>query len=277
MRRSYLLIFGALAALQTGTALGAPSPVKVGIIADVTGTAGAYGTSQKNAYALAMDDLKSGKLDAGAAGVIFDVEDSGSDPAQVATLTQQFTSDGSALVIGPTLSTEAKKTDPIAVAAGLTILATSNTAEGITSLGPCVFRDSLAEGQVVPEAIGKIATVWKPKTAAIIYGDDDQFTKTDYDIFAKALAAEHISIVDVETFHKGDVDFKAQLTKIASTKPDLLVVGALVDEGVKIVAQAAPAGVSAHIIGGNGLNSPKFIQLAGGSADGVVVGAAYFV
>jgi branched-chain amino acid transport system substrate-binding protein len=249
--------------------------VKVGVIADVSGSAGAYGTAQKNAYDLAADDLKSGLLDAGGASIVFDVEDSASDPAQVVTLMQKFTTDGTALAVGPTLSSEAKKADPIAVKSGLTILATSNTAQGITSMGPCVFRDALAEEQVVPDAVGAIVAKWKPKTAAIIYGDDDQFTKTDYDIFNAALAKRGITVVDVETYHKGDVDFKAQLTKIADKKPDLLVVGALVDEAVKIVVQAKQLGLKAHMVGGNGLNSPKFISNAGAAADGVVVGAAY--
>jgi branched-chain amino acid transport system substrate-binding protein len=262
------LIVAAFAVVCTaGSVLAAGNAVKIGVIADITGSAAAYGTSQKNAYALAQDDLTSGKLDAGASTLRFDVEDAASDPAQVVTLTQQFTQDGSAVLVGPTLSAEAKKADPIAVAAQLTILATSNTAEGITTLGPCVFRDSLAEQQVVPEAVAKVAAKWKPETAAIIYGDDNQFTKTDYDIFAKALADRHITVVDVETYHTGDVDFRAQLTKIAADKPDLLVIGALVDEGVKIVAQAGPAGVHAHMIGGNGLNSPKFIALGGKNAE----------
>ena len=86
-----------------------------------------------------------------------------------------------------------------------------------------------------------------------------------------------MQIVDVETYHKGDVDFKAQLTKIAGSKPDLVVVGALVDEAVKIVVQARQSGIKAHMIGGNGLNSPKFIANAGPAAEGVVVGAAYFL
>jgi branched-chain amino acid transport system substrate-binding protein len=264
---------GAGAALAAGPMTG--KTVKVGVIADVSGSAGAYGTAQKNAYDLAADDLKSGLIDAGGASIVFDVEDSASDPAQVVTLMQKFTTDGTALAIGPTLSSEAKKADPIAVKAGLTILATSNTAQGITSMGPCVFRDALAEEQVVPDAVGAIVAKWKPKTAAIIYGDDDQFTKTDYDIFNAALAKRGITVVDVETYHKGDVDFKAQLTKIAEKKPDLLVVGALVDEAVKIVVQAKQLGLKAHMVGGNGLNSPKFIQNAGAAADGVVVGAAY--
>jgi branched-chain amino acid transport system substrate-binding protein len=280
--RPYLLAAAASLSLLTGTAFAAGGPaagktVKIGVIADITGGAGAYGTSQKNAYDLAADDLAAGKIDAGGAKLQFDVQDSATDAAQVVNLTQRFTNDGTALLLGPTLSSEAKKADPIAVRAGLTILATSNTAQGITSMGPCVFRDSLAEEQVVPEAVSKAVARWKVKTAAVIYGDDDQFTKSDYDIFKNALDAHHVPIVDVETFHKKDVDFKSQLTKIAAKKPDLLVVGALQEEAVKIVVQAKQLGMNVHVIGGNGLNSPKFIELAGPAADGVVVGAAYYV
>lgn len=262
--------------LSGAAALAAGKPVKVGVIADLSGSAGAYGTSQKNAFAIAADDIKSKRIDAGGNDLTFDVQDSASDPAQVISLMQKFTTDGSALIIGPTLSSEAFKADPIAVKANLPILATSNTAHGITDMGPCVFRDSLSEEQVVPQALFRVAAKWNPKTAAIIYGDDDQFTKTDYDIFKRGLARENITVVETQTYHKGDVDFKAQLTQIASKKPDLLVIGSLVEEASKIVQQAKAAGITAHMIGGNGLNSPKFISLAGPASEGVVVGAAYF-
>jgi len=262
-------------AFAAGAAAG--KTVKIGVIADVSGSAGAYGTAQKNAYDLAVEDLRAGRIDAGGATLGFEVADSASDSGQVVTLTQKFATDGSALLLGPTLSSEAKKADPIAVKAGLTILATSNTASGITTMGPCVFRDALAEDQVVPEAVARVVKLRKIKTAAIIYGDDDQFTKTDYDIFKSALEKNGVTIVDVETYHKGDVDFKAQLTKIADKKPDLLVIGSLLDEAVKIAVQARQAGIKAQMIGGNGLNSPKFIANAGPAAEGVVVGAAYYL
>jgi branched-chain amino acid transport system substrate-binding protein len=271
------LLFFCLSCAFASTATGAAGKaVKVGVITDLSGPAGAYGASQKNAYDLAADDLKAKRIDAGDNDLTFDVEDSATDPAQVISLLQKFTTDGSALVIGPTLSSEAFKADPLAVKATVPVLATSNTANGITAMGPCVFRDSLSEDQVVPEALTKIVAKWHPKTAAIIYGDDDQFTKTDYAIFQAALAREHIAVVETQTYHKGDVDFKAQLTQIASKKPDLLVIGALLEEASKIVGQARTAGITAHVVGGNGLNSPKLISLAGPAAEGVVVGAAYF-
>ncbi|GAC1441163.1 MAG: hypothetical protein NVSMB59_00700 [Vulcanimicrobiaceae bacterium] len=251
--------------------------VKIGVVVDVTGSAGAYGTAQKSALDLANDDVRAGRIDAGGASLDFDIQDAASDPAQVVNLIQKFTTDGTALLIGPTLSAEAKKADPIAVRANLTVLATSNTAQGITAQGPCVFRDSLAEEQVVPEAVRKATRAWHPKTAAIVYGDDNQFTKTDYEIFKTALEREHVTIVDTETYHTGDVDFKAQLTNVAAKKPDMVVVGALLEEAVKIVVQARSAGISAHLIGGNGLNSPKFVSLAGPAGTGVVIGAAYYL
>ncbi len=277
-----LTVVGLLAALVPLATFAAGGPmtgktVKIGVVADVTGSAGAYGSSQKNAYDLATDDLKDGRIDAGGAAIAFDIEDAASDPAQVINLIQKFTTDGTALLLGPTLSAEAKKADPVAVKANLTVLATSNTAQGITAQGPCVFRNSLAEEQVVPEAMRKAARAWHPKTAAIIYGDDNQFTKTDFEIFKTALEREHIALVDVETYHTGDVDFKAQLTNIASKKPDMLVVGSLLEEAVKIVVQAKQSGINTHLIGGNGLNSPKFISLAGDAGTGVVIGAAYYL
>ncbi|MGD0473862.1 MAG: ABC transporter substrate-binding protein [Candidatus Velthaea sp.] len=272
----FLLALSLSGAFTTATISAAGKALKVGVIADTSGSAGGYGTSQKNAYDLAADDLKAKRLDAGGNDLTFDVQDSASDPAQVISLVQKFTTDGSALIIGPTLSSEAFKADPIAVKAAVPVLATSNTAIGITAMGPCVFRNALSEDQVVPQTIARAAARWHPKTAAIIYGDDDQFTKTDYEIFKAGLARAGITVVETQTYHKGDVDFKAQLTQIASKKPDLLVVGSLVEEAAKIVGQAKTAGISAHMIGGNGLNSPKFISLAGPAAEGVVVGAAYF-
>jgi len=264
-----------LAATTKGPAAG--KTVKIGVIADVTGSAAVYGVQQKDAYELANDDLKSGLIDAGGANLTYDVEDSASDGNQVANLFQKFTTDGSALILGPTLSGEARKGDPIAVLAKTAVVGTSTTADGITSLGPCVFRVSLSEAQVVPATVARTKAVWKYKTAAIIYGDDNAFTKTDGDIFKTQLEKAGVTIVDTETFHVGDKDFSASLTKIKAAKPDVIVLGALAEEAEKIIQQAATLGIKTHMMGGNGLNSTKIYDYAGPAAAGVVVGAAWSI
>jgi branched-chain amino acid transport system substrate-binding protein len=273
-----LLAIAALVA-PAGAATKGPAAgktVKVGVIADVTGGAGVYGTPQKNAYELANDDLKSGRLDAGGANLSFDVEDAATDGAQVVNLMQKFVTDGqTAIVLGPTLSGEAGKADPIAARANFPVMGTSTTAEGIPAIGTSIYRNSLAESQVIPTTVARTLAKWKYKTAAIIYGDDNAFTKTDYDVFKRELEKAGVTIVDSETFHIKDTDFQAALTRIDSKKPDVIAIGALFPEATKIIAQAGKLGIKAHMMGGNGLNSPEMYGVAGPGAEGIVVGAAW--
>jgi branched-chain amino acid transport system substrate-binding protein len=264
------------AATTKGPAAG--KTVKIGVIADVTGSAAVYGTMQKNAYDLANDDIKAGILDAGGANLSFDVEDAASDGAQVVNLMQKFTTDGTTpLVLGPTLSGEAFKAFPIANAANFPAMGTSTTAEGVTAIGPTIFRDSLAESQAIPPTVAKVQSKWHAKTVAIIYGDDNAFTKTDGDLFKREFEKTGATVVDTETFHIGDKDFQASLTKIASKKPAVIAIGGLFPEAWQIIAQAGKLGIKAHMLGGNGLNSTQMYQAAGPAAKGVVVGAAWFI
>jgi branched-chain amino acid transport system substrate-binding protein len=264
------------AATTKGPAAG--KNVKIGVIADVTGSAAVYGTMQKNAYDLATADIKAGIIDAGGANLSFDVEDAASDGAQVVNLMQKFTTDGTTpLVLGPTLSGEAFKAFPIAKAANFPVMGTSTTAEGVTAIGPTVFRDSLAESQAIPPTVAKVQAKWHAKTLAIIYGDDNAFTKTDGDLFKREFEKSGATVVDTETFHIGDKDFGASLTKIAAKKPDVIAIGGLFPEATQIIAQAGKLGIKAHMLGGNGLNSTQMYQVAGPAAQGVVVGAAWFI
>jgi len=250
--------------------------VKAGVIADVTGGAGVYGTPQKNAYDLANDDIKSGQLDTGGANLSFDVQDAATDGAQVVNIMQKFVTDGqTAIVLGPTLSGEAGKADPIAARANFPVMGTSTTAEGIPAIGTSIYRNSLAESQVIPTTVARTLAKWKYKTAAIIYGNDNAFTKTDYDVFKRELEKAGVTIVDSETFHIKDTDFQAALTRIDSKKPDVIAIGALFPEATKIIAQAGKLGMKAHMMGGNGLNSPEMYSVAGSAAEGIVVGAAW--
>jgi len=272
----------AIAALVAPSAAASKGPaagknVHVGVIADVTGGAGVYGTPQKNAYELANDDVKSGKIDAGGANLVFDVQDAASDGAQVVNLMQKFTTDGqTAIVLGPTLSGEAFRAFPIAKNANFPAMGTSTTAEGVTAIGPTVYRDALAESQVIPTTVKRTHERWHYKTAAIIFGDDNAFTKTDGDLFARELKSAGIDIVDTETFHQKDTDFQPALTRIESKHPDVIAIGGLFPEATKIIQQAGKLGIKTHMIGGNGLNAPDMYSVAGPAAQGAVVGAAWY-
>jgi branched-chain amino acid transport system substrate-binding protein len=273
-RAFFALLAAVLFLAQSAQVRAASGEATIGAVVDFTGSAGAYGDGQKNGLQLGQDYVnKHGRV-----RITFDIQDAASQKAQAVNLFQTFSSGGRvAAIIGPTLSSEAFAADPVAVSADMPVLGISNTANGVTALGPCVFRDSLTEAAVVPHALREVVQRYHVKTAAIIYGNDDAFTKTDYDVAKAALDKLHIKIVATQTFSKGDVDFQAQLTAIKATNPDLLFVGALAVEAGHVVNDAHTLGIKAHLVGGNGLNSPQVYSLSGGAAEGVVVGAAWAI
>ena len=159
------------------------------------------------------------------------------------------------------------------------MLGVSNTADGIVEMGNFVFRDSLPESAVIPNTIKVTKDKLKYSKVALMYGDDDAFTKAGYDVFAQALKDNGVQVLSTDTFKKGDTDYSAQLTKIKGLNPEALVVSALAEEAAGIMTQARQLGIpdSVRVIGGNGFNSSQLSKLAGPAAEGAISGAAWFI
>jgi len=179
------------------------------------------------------------------------------------------------MLFGPTLSNSAQASDPVAQGAKVVVFGTSNTADGITSIGNYVFRNSVTEADILPVTLKVAVQKTGLKKVAVLYGNDDIFTKSGYDNFKKALETLKIPVTTTESFAKGDVDFKPQLTKIKSSNADAIVMSALVAEGAPAMVQARQLGIALPFIGGNGMNSPKVFDLAKDNSDNLWVGSPW--
>lgn len=253
-----------------------PETVTIGAIFGLSGPISVYGSVQNQAVNLAVEEInESGYLGEGVTlEVIF--EDSNGDAQQaIAAMTKLVEEDGVVAVLGPTLSTEAFAADPVAQENSTPVMGVSNTASGITDMGDFVFRNSLPESSVIPGTIAQATEALGLERVGVMYGDDDDFTLSGYDVFIEALEENNVEITGEETFARGDVDFSAQLTNLIATEPDALIVSALAAEAVQIITQARDLGYDGPIIGGNGLNSPAVLEESGEASDGVIVGAAW--
>jgi branched-chain amino acid transport system substrate-binding protein len=114
------------------------------------------------------------------------------------------------------------------------------------------------------------------KKVALLYGNDDAFTKSGFDTMKETAEKLKLNIVTIQEFQKGQADYKAQLTKIASLKPDAVLCSALYNEGGVILAQARKMGLKVPFVGGNGFNSPKVIEIAKEAAEGLIVATPWF-
>jgi branched-chain amino acid transport system substrate-binding protein len=249
--------------------------IKLGAAEALSGPAGQYGQSIRNGLQLAVDEINAA---GGVKGnqIALQIEDEGGKKEQAIDVFKKLIFQDKVLMLfGPTLSNSAQAADPIAQAAKIVAFGTSNTADGITSIGDYVFRNSVTEADVLPETLRVSAKVAAVKKVAVLYGNDDVFTKSGFDAFKKALDVLKIPVTTTETFAKGDVDFKAQLTKIKASNPDAIVLSALIAEGAPIMVQARQLGINLPFIGGNGMNSVKIFDLAKDKSDNLWVGSPW--
>jgi branched-chain amino acid transport system substrate-binding protein len=246
---------------------------KIGVISYISGPGAAYGEAITNGLKLANEEINA----KGEVKIELAIEDSAGKQDQALTAAQKLmNSENVAAIIGPTLSTEMEVVAPEADLNGVPIMGTSTTANGIPQIGDYVFRDSIPESVAIPASVKKAVEKYGAKKVAILYGNDDVFTKSGYDNMKKVATDLGLNILTEETFQKGQSDYKAQLTKIKGLNPDLILCSALYNEGAVIMDQARKMGIDVPFVGGNGFNSPQVITIAGNAANGLIVATPWF-
>ncbi len=268
------------AAPATAHAADAKEPVTLGAVEVLTGPASRYGLAIKYGFELALADInEAGGVLKGRQLVLTFEDSAGNKDQAVNALRKLIGRDKVPLILGPTLSNEMFAAGPVANERHIPIVGTSTTANGITAIGPYVFRTALPEADVVPVTLAAAQKKFGIKKVAVMYGNDDAFTKSGYDVMKASLEKLGIETVTTETFGAKDTDFSAQLTKIKSLNPDAVVVSALVEAASGILLEARSLGFppTLRFIGGNGFNSPKLGEIAGSAADGTLVGSPWFI
>jgi len=69
----------------------------------------------------------------------------------------------------------------------------------------------------------------------------------------------------------GEREFRAMLAQVRLKNPDLIWATGYYGEAAAIASQARELGIEATILGQEGYDSPKFIELAGEAAEGVII------
>jgi branched-chain amino acid transport system substrate-binding protein len=256
----------------------APKPdIKIGLATAKSGAANFYNPQQSNGAALAVDQINTAGGIAGAKLQLI-VEDDGSVRDQGITAFRKFIEqDKVVAILGPTLSAVAAGAHPVAQAAGVPVIAISNTGLGIVGkceYGPCdwIFRASLGEQSAVPETVKAATQKLGLKKVVIIYGDG-KFELDDLTIFKEAFKANGVTVSKEIAYTAKDVDFAPFVTQAKGENPDAVVASSLAGPAGKILDEVAKQMPGKRVIGGNGLNSAALLSNA--NAGLMVVGTAW--
>lgn len=258
---------------KTGGAVssGAKNAAKLGFTAALTGGAAAYGKSEEEGVRLAVEEInKKGDFP-----IDLLVEDTKAVPADSMNATKKLIQEKVSMIIGPMTSNEAKAAGPIIQNAKVPSVEISVTAENITDIGDCIFRNSVPESKNIPQTVKKTHKLLGYKTAAILYAHDNEQHVTAQKYFQKTMEEEGVQVIDVETFGSKDSEYSAQLTNIQHKAPDVIVVCSYYQEGSRILKKMREMGMDQPVLGDNGFVSPELGKMAGAAADNVYVSSMW--
>lgn len=258
---------------KTGGAVssGAKNAAKIGFTAALTGGAAAYGKSEEEGVRLAVEEInKKGDFP-----IDLLVEDTKAVPADSMNATKKLIQEKVSMIIGPMTSNEAKAAGPIIQNAKVPSLEISVTAENITDIGDCIFRNSVPESKNIPQTVKKTHKLLGYRTAAILYAHDNEQHVTAQKYFQKTMEEEGVKVIDVETFGSKDSEYSAQLTNIQHKAPDVIVVCSYYQEGSRILKKMREMGMDQPVLGDNGFVSPELGKMAGAAADNVYVSSMW--
>jgi len=269
MKSSFLTAFVAVALAGSFLACDkGAKEIKIGGVGPLTGEAATFGASTKNGYDMAVAEwnAKGGVL---GKQVKMTFADDKGDPAEGATVfTKLIEQDKSVAIVGTVMSKVSLAGAPICQNAKIPMMATSSTNPKVTLVGDYIFRTCF-----IDPFQGTVGAVFafndlKAKKAACLFDVGNDYTKGLSEFFKAKFTALGGSVVGYEGHATGTTDFKAQLTKVLAAGPDILYVSDYYNDVALIAKQARELGFKGPLVGGDGWDSPKLMEVGGAAVEG---------
>jgi branched-chain amino acid transport system substrate-binding protein len=262
------LLACAAAALVAAACAKSEDAIVIGEVGSMTGPEATFGQSTHKGIQLAIDELNAKGGIKGKKLRLRSVDDQGKPEEAVSAMTSLITRDKVVAVLGEVASKISLQMAPKAQALKVPMISPSSTNVRVTQVGDYIFRVCFID-PFQGEVMARFAKEKLGATQVAILRD----VASDYstglaDAFTKTFTALGGSVVVDESYHKGDVDFRAMLTKIKAASPQALFVPGYYNDVGLIATQARQLGLEAPLLGGDGWDSEKLYELGGKALEG---------
>jgi branched-chain amino acid transport system substrate-binding protein len=266
-----------MAALGLVAARAAPpagEPVTIGVSGPLTGQYAQYGAQWKKGFDLALGEIN-GHGGVGGRPLRYVFEDSQSDPRQSVAIAQKFVGDPEIVVeVGDFASAASMAASPIYQRGGLVQFGFTNSHPKFTLGGDFMWTNCVSQADETPRLAKYVAALGAKRLVVLYLGSD--WGRASQAIFTQAAKADGLDVVDAEGYQPDEKDFRSILVRARDFKPDAIVLLSYYSDAALIARQAKAVGLTAPMIAGTSVYSPKFIELAGEAANGVYVASNFF-
>lgn len=259
------------------TAAPAPPPapaekvVKIGLAAPLAGDQAHLGKDIEYGVRMAVDEANSAGLTLGGQKIKLEVvaEDDQHDPKTATVVAQRLVDAKVAGVIGHMNSGAGIPASRIYMDAGIPQISPSMTAVAYTNQGfKTTFRLMANDGQQ-GKVLGEYAGKNLKAKSIVIIDDRTAYGQGLADEVERAAKSAGVTVASREFTNDKATDFTAILTSAKGKKPEVIFYGGMDAQAGPMAKQIRTLGIKTQFLGGDGLQSPEFIKLAGDAAEGV--------
>lgn len=237
--------------------------IVLGEFGSLTGVTATFGKSTQRGIEMALDEInKAGGIEGKQVRII--VEDDQSKPEEAATAVKKLVSqDKVLLVLGEVASSRSLAGAPICQEAKVPLITPASTNPKVTQVGDYIFRVCFIDpfqGEVMAKFARNTLKVGK---AAILKDIKNDYSVGLAQFFTETFTNLGGAIISEESYSEGDIEFRAQLTAIKAKNPDVIFIPGYYTEVGLIARQARDLGITVPLIGGDGWDSPRLVEIGG--------------
>ncbi len=261
------LVIGGLLAFCP--ALQAAESLKIGGVFSVTGPTSFLGDPEKKSMEMVVDAINSaGGIDGRMLeAVIYDTE--GDPQRAVNAVSKLINRDGVIAIIGPSLTPTTLAVKNLAINAKVPLISCAAGIQITEPVTPWVFKTAQSDVLAVATVYGHIQRSGLKNIALLSVAN--AFGESGKEQLEKQAPAFGLQVVAAEKFGAKDSDMTAQLTKIRKAAPDAVICWGT-NPGPAVVAKNfGQLGLEMPLYQSHGVASPKFIELAGSAAEGILL------
>lgn len=264
-----LAIFFACAACSSPSNKSSKNEViKIGEVGSLTGAEAAFGTSTHQGVKLYFDEINAQGGVNGKKLELVTIDNQGKPEEAATGITKLITQDKVIAVLGEVASSRSLAMAPIAQQYKIPMISPSSTNPKVTEQGDYIFRVCFIDpyqGEVMAKfSLNDLGV----KRVAVLRDIKNDYSVGLADYFIGAFKKNGGEILADQSYSAGDIDFKSQLTAIRTTNPDAIFVPGYYTEVGLIARQARELGMNAPLLGGDGWNSIKLIEIGGSAIQG---------
>ena len=289
MRRNFLkfltiILAGALAGCPTknetggggGNAATNGGDLLIGEYGSLTGAQATFGQSTHNAIMMAMDEINAaGGVNGRKIKVLTEDDQSKSEEASTA-VTKLISQNSVLAVLGEVASSNSIAGADVCQANKVPMITPSSTNPQVTKKGDYIFRVCFTDDYQGENIARYAATQLHIKRAAILTDVKNDYSTGLTSTIERVFTSLGGQIVGKSSYSNGDNDFHSQLASIRATNPEAIFVPGYYTDVGQIAIQARELGMKQPLLGGDGWESPKLIEIGGRALDGSMYTNHYF-